>query len=181
MQRYQLVLVWLVVRGLGCNRSGLVSNTWCVARSRHDLCSHSDDCGSCFDSIQATTFRLMNEVEPAQLSNRVVAVTDEELLLVDMQHVRWCRCYQIGIWCASPDICVLLCQNRVEYGWVECMRKFVALSKKKRVCETLHAVSNLLFRRQMRHYCLVWSIQWLPSQEWGPRMRRYMIAIRNSL
>ena len=33
-------------------------------------------------------FRLMNEVEPAQLSNRVVAVTDEELLLVDMQHVR---------------------------------------------------------------------------------------------
>ena len=48
---------------------------------------------------------------------------------------------------------------------LECMRKFVALSnlrfqicafkKKKRVCETLHAVSNLLFRRQMRHYCLV--------------------------
>ena len=48
----------------------------------------SDDCCSCFDSIQDDTFRLMNEVEPAQLSNRVVAVTDEELLLVDMQHVR---------------------------------------------------------------------------------------------
>jgi len=30
----------------------------------------------------------MNEVEQAQLSNTVVAVTDEELLLVDMQHVR---------------------------------------------------------------------------------------------
>ena len=45
----------------------------------------SDDCCSCFDSIQATTFRLMNEVELAQLSNRVVAVMDEELLLVDMQ------------------------------------------------------------------------------------------------
>jgi hypothetical protein len=30
----------------------------------------------------------MNEVEQAQLSNRVVALTDEELLLVDMQHVR---------------------------------------------------------------------------------------------
>ena len=58
------------------------------ARSRHDLCSHSDDCCSCFDSIQDTTFRLTNEVEPAQLSNRVVVVADEELLLVDMQHVR---------------------------------------------------------------------------------------------
>ena len=48
-------------------------------------------------AVQATTFRLMNEVEPAQLSNRVVAVTDEELLLVEMQHVCRCRCYQIGI------------------------------------------------------------------------------------
>jgi hypothetical protein len=30
----------------------------------------------------------MNKVESAQLSNRVAAVTDEKLLLVDMQHVR---------------------------------------------------------------------------------------------
>jgi len=55
------------------------------------------------------TFRLMNEEGLAQLSNRVVAVTDEEPLLVEMQHVRRCGCYQSGI-------CVLLCQNRVEYG-----------------------------------------------------------------
>ena len=31
----------------------------------------------------------MNEVGPAPLSNRVVAVTDEELLLVEMQHLRY--------------------------------------------------------------------------------------------
>jgi len=36
---------------------------------------------------------LMNEVGLVQLSNRVVAVTDEELLLVVMQHVCQCRCY----------------------------------------------------------------------------------------
>ena len=49
---------------------------------------------------------------------------------------------------------------------VECMQKCfrcfnlriqtcVFRQKRKRVCETLHAVSNLLFRRQMRHDCLV--------------------------
>ena len=43
---------------------------------------------TCVLTVQATTFRLMNEVGPAQLSNRVVAMTDEELLLIGMQHVR---------------------------------------------------------------------------------------------
>jgi hypothetical protein len=35
----------------------------------------------CCDSIQAASCILMNEVGPAPLSNRVAAVTDEELLL----------------------------------------------------------------------------------------------------
>ena len=43
----------------------------------------------CCDSIQAATCILMNEVGPAPLSNRVAAVTDEELLLVEMQHLRY--------------------------------------------------------------------------------------------
>ena len=60
-----------------------------------------------------------NEVGLAQLSNRVVAVTDEELLLVEMQHICRCRYYQIGICCANHDIYVLLCQNRVEYENIE--------------------------------------------------------------
>jgi hypothetical protein len=45
------------------------------------------------------------------------------------------------------------------YAKICCAFKFtlsnLRFQKKKRVCETLHAVSNLLFRRQMRHYCLV--------------------------
>ena len=41
-----------------------------------------------FDSIQATTCLLTNVVRLAPVSNRVGTGSDEELLLVEMQHVR---------------------------------------------------------------------------------------------
>ena len=43
----------------------------------------------CVDSIQATTCLLTNEVRLAPVSNRVGTGSDEELLLVKMQHVRY--------------------------------------------------------------------------------------------
>ena len=43
----------------------------------------------CFDSIQATTCLLTNVVRLAPVSNRVGTGSDEELLLVEMQHVRY--------------------------------------------------------------------------------------------
>ena len=43
----------------------------------------------CFDSIQATTCLLTNVVQLAPVSNRVGTRSDEELLLVEMQHVRY--------------------------------------------------------------------------------------------
>ena len=42
----------------------------------------------CFDSIQATTYLLTNVVRLAPVSNRVGTGSDEELFLVEMQHVR---------------------------------------------------------------------------------------------
>ena len=42
----------------------------------------------CFDLIQATTSLLTNVVRLAPVSNRVGTGSDEELLLVEMQHVR---------------------------------------------------------------------------------------------
>ena len=43
----------------------------------------------CCDSIQAATCLFTNEVGLAPVSNRVVTVSDEELVLVEMQHVRY--------------------------------------------------------------------------------------------
>ena len=43
----------------------------------------------CFDSIQATTCLLTNVVRLAPESNRVGTGSDEELLPVEMQHVRY--------------------------------------------------------------------------------------------
>ena len=42
----------------------------------------------CFESIQATTCILTNVVRLAPVSNIVGTGSDEELLLVEMQHVR---------------------------------------------------------------------------------------------
>ena len=44
---------------------------------------------NCFDSIQATTCLLTNVVRLSSVSNRVGTGGDEELLLVEMQHVRY--------------------------------------------------------------------------------------------
>ena len=46
-------------------------------------------CGSCCDSIHAATCLLTNEVGLAPVSNRVVTGSDEELLIVEMQHRRY--------------------------------------------------------------------------------------------
>ena len=43
----------------------------------------------CFDSIQATTCLLTNVVRLAPVSNKVGTGSDEELLLVEKQHVRY--------------------------------------------------------------------------------------------
>ena len=45
--------------------------------------------GSCCDSIHAATCLLTDEVSLAPVSNRVVTVNDEELLIVEMQHLRY--------------------------------------------------------------------------------------------
>ena len=54
----------------------------------------------------------MNEVEPAQLSNRVVAVTDEELLLVDVGAIRLASDVQA---LTSVSSCVKTGWSTVEY------------------------------------------------------------------
>ena len=43
----------------------------------------------CCDSIQAATCLFTNEVGLAPVSNRVVTVSDEELVLVELQHERY--------------------------------------------------------------------------------------------
>ena len=58
-------------------------------------------------------------MKPAQLSNRVEAVMDEGPLLIEMQHVCRCRCYQIGLWCASPET-GRSTEYSVPWGWENC-------------------------------------------------------------
>ena len=61
----------------------------------------------------------MNEVGPAPLSNRVGAVTDEELLLFEMQHLRYIvshvmcveRSKQVVWYLRGPVLTVMLVVN----------------------------------------------------------------------
>ena len=96
------------------------SHTWCVESSRQVVWYLHGPVPTVILVVNALT--RSKPLLSYRWMRSVVAVTDEELFLVEMQHICRCRCYQSGIWCArmsrqkESNLFNLLCPDRVEYS-----------------------------------------------------------------